>query len=393
MTSAHATEPRPPAPSTSPSCSAAAAEFVLDHVGQQHLGGAHEQQVGDAGAGERAPQPDVAAHVATGPRGAAHAWRSRRLASCDLRRRRRHRPQRERGDQERGCVGEERGARSERRHQQPAERRAGEAQRERAGELLQRVRLGRAARWAGSRAGSRRWRGRRTPARRRRWRRSPSSATARAGPAVASAPSSTSRPARRRSAESITRRRFLRSLIRPAEQQQGDQRHAHRDAEQRERGGTAGDRVGLPRERDEEDAVAQQRHAAPAEQRRKSRFASGASGRAARRDLELGRAGKPCSRALGGVVRRARWRARRLGGIARGPVEEVDQRARLHRMGEVEALAELAAEVAQLAQLLVELDALGDDLERERAAERDDRAREIGGLGARRPAAGRSGPS
>ncbi len=67
--------------------------------------------------------------------------------------------------------------------------------------------------------------------------------------------------------------------------------------------------------------------------------------------------------------------------------------SRLHRVREVEALAELAAEVAQAAELLVEFDALGDDLERERAAERDDRAREVGGLARGLRAAGTSGPS
>src|ERR1035441_4469176 len=58
---------------------------------------------------------------------------------------------------------------------------------------------------------------------------------------------------------------------------------------------------------------------------------------------------------------------------------------RLHRVREVEALAQLAAEIAQTGELLVEFDALGYDLERERAAERHDGAGEIrrlaGGLG------------
>src|ERR1019366_4935650 len=63
----------------------------------------------------------------------------------------------------------------------------------------------------------------------------------------------------------------------------------------------------------------------------------------------------------------------------------VHEEPRLHRVREVEALAQLAAEIAQTGELLVEFDALGYDLERERAAERHDGAGEIrrlaGGLG------------
>ena len=53
---------------------------------------------------------------------------------------------------------------------------------------------------------------------------------------------------------------------------------------------------------------------------------------------------------------------------------------RLHRVREVKALPELAAEIAQPAELLVEFDALGDDVQGERAAERDDGAGQVGGL-------------
>ena len=63
ITTAQPIEPMPPAAKTSPRSVALAAELVLDDVRQQHLGRAHEQQVGDCGGRERAPQPDVAADV------------------------------------------------------------------------------------------------------------------------------------------------------------------------------------------------------------------------------------------------------------------------------------------------------------------------------------------
>ena len=53
-----------------------------------------------------------------------------------------------------------------------------------------------------------------------------------------------------------------------AEQQQHDRRHGHRDAHHRERGGRVRDRVHLPRHRDQEHAVADQRDGLPAPQQR-----------------------------------------------------------------------------------------------------------------------------
>ena len=51
-----------------------------------------------------------------------------------------------------------------------------------------------------------------------------------------------------------------------AQEQEGDGRHRHRDPDERQRRGRVGQRVDLPRHRDEEDAVAEQRDAHPAPQ-------------------------------------------------------------------------------------------------------------------------------
>src|SRR4249920_1475711 len=56
--------------------------------------------------------------------------------------------------------------------------------------------------------------------------------------------------------------------------------------------------------------------------------------------------------------------------------EVLEERFVVHRLGEQEALAELAAEIAERGDLLGQLDALCDDVEVEAGAERDDRRRE-----------------
>src|SRR5689334_24107209 len=61
--------------------------------------------------------------------------------------------------------------------------------------------------------------------------------------------------------------------------------------------------------------------------------------------------------------------------------EERHRVAALHRTREVEALAALATEVAQRVPLLLELDALGHHLERQRLPEGDNRRGETGLLG------------
>ena len=76
-----------------PEVGGAAVQVVLDDVGQQHLGRAHEQQVGDRGGGERRPQPHVAADVA---QAVAHVARDAAARRGDgAARGRRHRQQRD----------------------------------------------------------------------------------------------------------------------------------------------------------------------------------------------------------------------------------------------------------------------------------------------------------
>src|SRR5690349_1352295 len=68
-------------------------------------------------------------------------------------------------------------------------------------------------------------------------------------------------------------------------------------------------------------------------------------------------------------------RRRRLGLLAG---EELVERVLAHRLGEEEALTQLAAEIAQGRHLVETLDALGDDVEPEALAERDDRRGQAG---------------
>src|SRR5687768_12697127 len=92
----------------------------------------------------------------------------------------------------------------------------------------------------------------------------------------------------------------------------------------------------------------------PLHSRRKSRWRSGDSRRT------RSRAG------LSGM------RAARL--VGRG-AQVLQRGVGVHRPGEQEALTQVAAELAQAGPLLLVLDALGDDLEVQRLAEADHRAR------------------
>src|SRR4051794_39150227 len=65
-----------------------------------------------------------------------------------------------------------------------------------------------------------------------------------------------------------------------------------------------------------------------------------------------------------------------LGQGGRGGREPV--RVDVHRRGEVEALAEVAADLAQHVELSAGLDALGDDLEADSLRQPDDQAHERG---------------
>src|SRR5690242_19911611 len=79
-----------------------------------------------------------------------------------------------------------------------------------------------------------------------------------------------------------------------------------------------------------------------------------------------------CSRRFGLLSPGGRWR---LGLLA---CEELAERVLAHRLGEEEALTELAAQIAQGRHLVETLDALGDDVEPEALAEGDDRRGEAG---------------
>src|SRR5262245_66327733 len=65
-----------------------------------------------------------------------------------------------------------------------------------------------------------------------------------------------------------------------------------------------------------------------------------------------------------------------LAGLVLAEVEVLDQRLVIHRLGEQEALAETAPQLAEGVDLLGLLDSLGHDVEVQAVPERDDRARE-----------------
>ena len=160
-----------------------------------------------------------------------------------------------------------------------------------------------------------------------------------------------------------------------AEQQERDRRDRHRDADERERGRRVRQRVDLPRHRDEEDAVAHEgdAHATPEEP-----------------EVAVAKGGEHADAAeAAGAVEALVAMVHRRAGARRGspaparPVlrgQELDDTLGVHGAGEVEALTLVAAEVAQGRPLLGELDALRDDLEVQRLAQRHDGGREAGRL-------------
>src|SRR5690242_7804152 len=104
--------------------------------------------------------------------------------------------------------------------------------------------------------------------------------------------------------------------------------------------------------------------AMPLQRTRKSRCRSGARSRARSKPPGRSSASWLCC-----IARRVEVGV----GPFRPACEERGEVRAGHRTGEQEALADLAAEVVQGALLLRELDALGDDVEVEAHAERDDR--------------------
>ena len=333
-----------------------AVQVVLDHERQQHLGRAHEEQVGDGGAGERRPQPDVAADVAQ-PR--ADVGGDRGVLLGDRAGPGRHGQQRRRRHHERGGVDREGGARAEHLDEHAAEGRPREAQRDRPHELIQRVGLGQLA--GGQHLGDERIEGRarRRPCRRRRRPTSTTMCHSSSAPVSESSAMSPTATPRRTSALDHDAAAVEAVADDAAEEQEGDRRHRHRDADERQRRRRVGQRVDLPRHRHEEDAVAEQRDAHPAPEQAEVAVAQ-------RREQPHAAQAPAVRAALVAMVHRPR--AGTLG------AQVLDRGVRVHRAREVEALAQVAAEVAQRRPLLGELDALGHDVEVQRLAQRDDRA-------------------
>ena len=129
----------PPAAKIRPEVRGAAVKVVLDQEREQDLDRPHEEQVGDGGAREGRPQPDVPADVREpGPDVAGHGDLFRARATGTTR----HRQDRCSRHREGRRIERERGAHSHGIDQQSADRRPGKAQHRRAHELVERVRLG-----------------------------------------------------------------------------------------------------------------------------------------------------------------------------------------------------------------------------------------------------------
>ena len=253
------TEPMPPAAKTIPRSAADAAEVVLDDVGQQHLGGAHEQQVGDRGGGERRPEPRVTADVAhAGPQiaregaGAGHVLRP--LG---------HREDGGRRGEEGERVEREGHAGARDRDEHAADRRPDQAQRDRTHEVVERVGLGELVG--------------RQDLRRDRVERRAEERAARAvhrdehdhvpeleHPGQGEQGHDPDRETAREVGEEHEAAPVEPVAQHAAEEQEGDRGDRHRDPDHRERGRRVGERVDLPGHRDHEHAVAHERDAHPA---------------------------------------------------------------------------------------------------------------------------------
>ena len=227
-------------------------QLVLHEVRQQHLGRAHEGEVGDRGGEQRAPQPDPAPDepetLLHGADGRVDVLRSRM-------RRRAHQEDRAGGDDEGRGVDRECGAQPETGHERASERRPCEAKRDRPDELVERVggcEVGRRDdvrddRLEGGReeGGADAVEGDDRSASSQKVRRPVSARTARAAMTIARAEVGA---------------QHERAPVEPVaeharRQQEGDHRDGHADPEERERGRGVPELVGLPGHRDEEDAV------------------------------------------------------------------------------------------------------------------------------------------
>ena len=114
-------------------------EALLDDEREQHLGRTHEQQVGDRRGDQGRPQPGVAPDVAQAGPDLARGAGSLRGRGQD--RHRRHRQQRHDRDRERRRVQSERPAGPDRSDHQATERGTRKPQRHRADQLVERVGL------------------------------------------------------------------------------------------------------------------------------------------------------------------------------------------------------------------------------------------------------------
>ena len=111
-------------------------QLILDEVRQQHLGRAHEGEVGNRSGEEGAPQPDSAPDkpeaLLHGAEGRVDMLRSRMGRGS-------HQEHRAGGDDERCGVDREGGTQPDTGHERPSQRRPGEAIRDRPDQLIERV--------------------------------------------------------------------------------------------------------------------------------------------------------------------------------------------------------------------------------------------------------------
>ena len=264
MIAAQPTEPMPPAAKTRPRSAALPCRSFLTRNGSSTSAGPMKQQVGDRGARERPPQPHVLADV--GEAGPDVAGRPSRARLRSVRR--------AAGAIASSAAAETANVAALSANAQPtptpAIRKppsAGPASRSASGRTNWSSELACGSSEAGSTSGTIA-----SNAGPKNAVAAPKTATSTSMCHSSSAPVSDSTAIapiaspRATSAASIRRRRSKRSLRTPPEQQEGDRRDGHRDADQRERGRRVGERVDLPRQRDDEDAVAEERDAHPAPQ-------------------------------------------------------------------------------------------------------------------------------
>ena len=256
-----------------PEVGGTAPKLILDQERHQHLGRAHEQQIGDCCAGQRRPQPGVPLHVR---QAGAHLPDDRVMAGVCHLWSGRHRQQRGRGGCERSRVKSEGDPGVGRGDDQSSERGAGEAQGDRPDELVKRVRpesssTGRSSGTMASNDGSKKA----VP--------TPYRAASVASSHSLSAPVSdstaiapTTRP-RATSAASITRLAIEAIADHSSQEQEGYRRHGHGDPDDRQRGRDVRQRVACQASATKNTPSPSRETHIPLHSSRKSRWRSGAS--------------------------------------------------------------------------------------------------------------------